>query len=181
MSKSIFHLFDLICHYGQLRSNWGISSLLNSQSSGLITYLSSWTLLYLNLFISILFLHLLHLISISIPRGQKYPIITCYSYLFLKSTWLISTLDLFTLLSVSILLESGDCLTYLNDLVSLLFDCTLGDCYLFLHFWAFDFLWLHVFLDRSHISQKGANLITQKWSSRLLAPFLAFFAKIINC
>ena len=94
MSKSIFHLFDLICHYGQLRSNWGISSLLNSQSSGLITYLSSWTLLYLNLFISSLFLHLLHLILILILRGQKYPIITCYSCLFLKSTWLISTLTL---------------------------------------------------------------------------------------
>ena len=37
----------------------------------------------------------------------------------------------------------------------------------------FFILWRNVFLDRSHISQKGANVITQKWSSRE-PPFSIF-------
>ena len=35
-------------------------------------------------------------------------------------------------------------------------------------------LWLHVFPNRSHISQRGANVCTQKWSPRLWAPFIQF-------
>ena len=36
------------------------------------------------------------------------------------------------------------------------------------------FLWLHVFPNRSHISQRGENLCTLKWSPRLWAPIIQF-------
>ena len=41
-------------------------------------------------------------------------------------------------------------------------------------------LWPHVFPNRSHISQRGANVCTQKWSPRLWAPFIWFINLWIN-
>ena len=45
------------------------------------------------------------------------------------------------------------------------------------------FLWLHVFPSRPHISQRGENICTIKWSPRLWAPiiqFLKFLDQFIN-
>ena len=114
-----------------------------------------------------------YLISILIPRGQKYSITAFYSYLFLRRICLIFSLalDLSSLLGVSIILELWNHLflvfsttairLYIQDLLSLSAFCSLKS-YIYIYFFllGFCFLWYNVFSDWSHISQRWANVIT---------------------
>ena len=120
-----------------------------------------------------------HLISISIPRGQ-----TCVALLIFYLLDIIYRLcPKCSVLSLSRWSWRTCYLSFSFWLIYPLSWCVpkltthLG-CLVILN-WPHTsiFLWLHVFPDRSHISQRGENVITQKWSSRLLAPFLAFFLK----
>ena len=153
----------------------------------LIIYLSSWTFLYLNFLISGSFLHSPSFQFWSGGGKNTLSSLATTIYFLGAYVWsfhVISICLLFLVLTfflgadiISFLVFSTTAIKlYIQDLLFLsTFYSLKSDISIYCSLLGLFFLWRNVFLDRSHISQRGANVITQKWSSRLLAPFSTFW------
>ena len=141
------------------------TDLFNSNSWVLIIYLSFWTFLYSDFLISSLFLHPLTSFQFW-SQGCRYTLSLLRRICLIFSI----ALTLSAFLGVSILefwhhlllvFSTTTITLYIQDLLSLsAFLSSESDIYIYLHLLGFYFLWHNVFPDRSHISQRGENVIT---------------------